>query len=894
MPERMAPWPLTGRERERAAFASAWAESRLQAVVIFGPAGVGKTRLAEDYLAQAARDGWKGGRATASAATAAVPFGAIAHLIPTEVDLSDPVQGFATVARTLAGPQHGRRWAFMVDDLHLLDATSAVLLRQLLDNGAIRLIATVRTEEPVTEAVEALTRGDAVHRIDLVEFDREQTERLLRAVLGQPVGRRTLEAVHAASGGNVLYLRELVLDALAAGTLTSDGEIWELADDRPVATGRLAELIGARLARADEAARPVLELLALCGPIAFTDARILAPMDVLVALETAGLIQVTTDRRRTSMQLAHPLYGEILRAAIPALQRRTLLLQQAGRIETYGLQRRDDALHLAAWTLAAKGTADPVLLVRAAGLARYAHDYPQAVTLLQALPEEDHTPGSRVMLGDVLFELGDPHEAEAVLKVAAERAVSEQDVLAVTMTRTFILVWAGARGQDALAINAAARAQVHSTEGMRALRYNEGAIRVASGEPERGLTMLTDLEQAIRDAPDPVAWLTAVTMKSYGLALTGRTIGATDWARRAHAAHLAVDHQTLFAHPAVQLISLTAALSNHGGLSEARDVSRQGYTQLTAARTPPVPQIWMAILAGYTEWLAGHPAAARGWYAESIALARRSNHTGALRPALGGLAACAAVLGDLKAAEHACAVARTHPSLPCMAAEESLGPAWLHAARGHFARARAELLDSAQHVRAAGMVIPEALLLTDIARLGGAAQVTDRLAELAQLCDGPLISGRARLAAALAADDSSQLLTVSRDLEEIGADLLAAEAAAAAAEGWQRTGESRRANAAAQRAQVCAARCQGAHTPLLTTGRATASLTHREREIAQLATSGTATSKEIADTLHLSVRTVENHLQRAYSKLGVTNRRELADALLRQDVAEPRRTVPGS
>jgi len=39
------------------------------------------------------------------------------------------------------------------------------------------------------------------------------------------------------------------------------------------------------------------------------------------------------------------------------------------------------------------------------------------------------------------------------------------------------------------------------------------------------------------------------------------------------------------------------------------------------------------------------------------------------------------------------------------------------------------------------------------------------------------------------------------------------------------------------------------------------------------------TSKEIAERLFVSVRTVDNHLQRAYMKLGVTGRSELAERL---------------
>ena len=55
-------------------------------------------------------------------------------------------------------------------------------------------------------------------------------------------------------------------------------------------------------------------------------------------------------------------------------------------------------------------------------------------------------------------------------------------------------------------------------------------------------------------------------------------------------------------------------------------------------------------------------------------------------------------------------------------------------------------------------------------------------------------------------------------------------------------------------------------------------LTAREREIALLVAGGLAT-KEVAERLFLSARTVSNHLQNAYTKLGVSRRTELAEAL---------------
>jgi DNA-binding CsgD family transcriptional regulator len=61
-------------------------------------------------------------------------------------------------------------------------------------------------------------------------------------------------------------------------------------------------------------------------------------------------------------------------------------------------------------------------------------------------------------------------------------------------------------------------------------------------------------------------------------------------------------------------------------------------------------------------------------------------------------------------------------------------------------------------------------------------------------------------------------------------------------------------------------------------------LTPGELEIAVQAAAG-RTNRQIADQVHLSVRTVESHLQRAHEKLGVSRRQDLADALRDQPTA---------
>jgi DNA-binding CsgD family transcriptional regulator len=67
-----------------------------------------------------------------------------------------------------------------------------------------------------------------------------------------------------------------------------------------------------------------------------------------------------------------------------------------------------------------------------------------------------------------------------------------------------------------------------------------------------------------------------------------------------------------------------------------------------------------------------------------------------------------------------------------------------------------------------------------------------------------------------------------------------------------------------------------AHARAVLTG--AAPLTSRERDVAMLAARGMP-SREIAERLDLSVRTVDNHLARCFDKLGVRTRGELADVL---------------
>ncbi|HET9773002.1 MAG TPA: helix-turn-helix transcriptional regulator [Acidimicrobiia bacterium] len=72
-------------------------------------------------------------------------------------------------------------------------------------------------------------------------------------------------------------------------------------------------------------------------------------------------------------------------------------------------------------------------------------------------------------------------------------------------------------------------------------------------------------------------------------------------------------------------------------------------------------------------------------------------------------------------------------------------------------------------------------------------------------------------------------------------------------------------------------------------------MTPRERTVVTLAASG-LTNREVASRLHVSLRTIENHLYRAFPKLGVSSRRELSELSsgpLMTGAAEDRRLPSG-
>jgi DNA-binding CsgD family transcriptional regulator len=205
--------------------------------------------------------------------------------------------------------------------------------------------------------------------------------------------------------------------------------------------------------------------------------------------------------------------------------------------------------------------------------------------------------------------------------------------------------------------------------------------------------------------------------------------------------------------------------------------------------------------------------------------------------------------------------------------------AWLAAAQGNVSGAVAAAIDAADLARQCGQRAIETLALHDAARFGDRTCL-QRLIDVAETVDGRLARARAAYGAALRDRDAVALAASSARFEQIGALLSAADAAAQAAEMFRARDDRRHATEAAVAAERMARTCGGMHTPALIAAARPLPLSTREREIASLLATG-LTTREIAERLTVSIRTVEGHILHACTKLGVQDRKALAEFVRR-------------
>ena len=133
----------------------------------------------------------------------------------------------------------------------------------------MQLLVTVRTPEPAPDPVTALWKEGLAERIDLGVLSEEEVRDLATRVLGVPIAAASVRRLWQASGGNALYVRELLIGAVGSGVLAHDRGMWALR--LPLtAPDRLIELVTTRLDGLAPGIVAVLELLGAGEPLELT------------------------------------------------------------------------------------------------------------------------------------------------------------------------------------------------------------------------------------------------------------------------------------------------------------------------------------------------------------------------------------------------------------------------------------------------------------------------------------------------------------------------------------------------------------------------------------------------------------------------------------------------
>lgn len=859
------PLAMVGRQAETDLMLKGLRKDATSGYVICGPSGLGKTRLAREVANAIGDEGVTILRITGTPPLREVPFGAASPVLP-EIDASSVAVALQLGVDALATRSSRGPLVLLVDDAQFLDACTASMLLEVAQQRTCGLVVTLRTPSASPDAVTKLWEDGFVLRIDLSPLEQAEIEAVVSDALDGPVAAATTRWLTESSGGNPLYLRELLWAAAHSGALHAVDGLWVIRRPFP-GSARLDDLIGSRLGELSPNAAQVVDLLALGEPLPFGMLVDAAGADAIEEGERLGIV-VRRPRADSWAMLGHPLFAEVRRQGLGSARTRALSRLLCDTYPRSSTMSGDELVRIAKWSLDGGGPVDADLTAAAADYARRMFDWDLAVELGSAAVSAGAGAAAALNLAESLYLKTSPDHDRSleILKAASHAATSSADIASLAAASAHVLgtMMGDRAGAEALLDEALSR--VDGTVDRMQLLDARNTFPYFAAEP---LETLPDALELI-EAADPGMANRAALAAAFAYALLGRVGDAEAVGERG----LAIRRSGGMAHRRDHLQSMGRLLAYRGAgrYAEAEVIAR-------AAMDPAAEQIGDVVatfehLLGMVLIDQGRATAAQKPLRDALVFYRGQADPGPVRWCLGGLVLAHALAGELDAAQ--VALDELDESGPMWMVQYDLdlidrGRAWLTAQRGDERAARDMLLAGAEVAAARSSWVTEAYLLHDVARLGGSAEVVTRLGALALTIEGALVETFARHARALAAGDAEALGGVAEAFEEHGALLLAAEVAWDVAD---LIDDARSAAAWRSRSQALQRRCGTVTTPTLGRGEPVR-LSLREQEVARLAASG-ASTRAIAAELVLSVRTVENHLGRIYEKLGARSREELA------------------
>jgi ATP/maltotriose-dependent transcriptional regulator MalT len=818
-----------------------------------------------------------------------------------------------------------------LDDVHWADAASVEVLAHVLRRFRGPLLVAVafrRSPARLIAALEASARAEFGSRLELPPLSPDEAG----ALLGPELDAATHEAVYRESGGNPFYIEQLARSVsrapVATAGIEADGEVAAV----PPGVGAL---IAEELDRLGREHKVVLDAAAVVGEsfhaglvaaIAERDER--ATLTLLDELVVADLVRPAAAPR--SFRFRHPIVRRVVYDAMPAGWRAEAHARAAAGLSASGGAQAELAHHVA--RSATPGDERAIALLEEAARAAAPRAPLTGGRWLRAaaalLPREER--GRRVrLLGDagaLLTSGGGYGEALEALEEALSMASSDE----MNMRGDLVAKRAEARRRGGMAFDSRPQLERALRSGRELEGTTEFALRLElamnlywHGEFTAVADLAGDLLATARAGEDQLVVCLAASLGALADGYNGEFQAAHELLAEAQTAWGALSDERLaeriylthyIAEAAVRLERADDAIAHFERGDEVARATGQDATALswpglaalalllkgevpkaftTAAETLDQAALaaddwkmtWLLSPISLTAFWSGDNARALASARDMVTRSERT-HPNTFLPRLARLRLGSALLaaGDAAAAAEELRVLDDEPDRWLLDLDAGCG--WDTLIRAELAQGdleAAELATEHAESRAAGPPQRSATLRCTRSALFlaqgdgvAAATVSEDAVQLAEGVGNPLLSARCLMQRGLA-------LAAAGERDAGVADLQRAEGAL-----WE-CGAARDADAAARELRRLGERVTRRPRPDQRAG--LSALSPRERDVVDEVAAG-KTNREIAATLFLSEKTIENHLSRIYSKLDVHSRAALAVIAAREGVAPDAHDAP--
>lgn len=799
--------------------------------------------------------------------------------------------------------ESGQPILLIVDDAKDLDDGSAGLIAEAVTSSWVRLLAAGTRRNGLPGDFLTLWQDGIAERVELPPLTQSESHELVEERLGGRLSAAAARVLHGLSDGIPLHLVALIEEARAAGTLVHQSGIWLLTAAFRSQGVALAEQVASAVEGLNHLEREALTLVALTEPLPRSAARALIAPSVLDRLTDVGWL---VDVGEAGLRVRSRLEGDALRRRTSAT-RRLHLYRHALAVGRDEITQPDNELRLLELALDA-GVAMPDAELLAGASSAVRHFESELGLRAAAMIDSDAQRSlARGLVARAYLNLGMPSQALDVLSRGPANPGDSEDVLAgslVGFTARLALGELDAVDEDALALE----------------KLAEGMGRVA-GWSRPGPV----LKEAVLRRARLLAAMAAGERADFGavveaLEADGRFDRGASGPGVERALWIMLESSVDLAAGRFEAAARSAgiALASRGFDDEHFPLSEYGLVRYLAATV--LAGAWQdveSLLASYDR-AHNRPFVLFGPGLDCVRayVLLRSGKVEEADELLTDAAQNLDLLDPLQlrglawsfAAWAAAAVGHAERAVESLArAEDTAGvgnAALRHLAALHRAGAR-ELLEP-------GVGLPMVLAMAEEDRHGGlpgwelvariigfelgATDDGGRGAELAARAEGPWAAGWGAWSRAASRERAQISGSENRPPE---AFRLCAEDYLEAGERFRSLGMLRMARASfaraagcldgagdrsgARRAGAAAAQCESQAGTGDAGDReeailASLRLSPREQDVVDLAVEGLS-DRQIADRLHLSVRTVEGHLHRSYLKLGIRSRDELDDTV---------------